>query len=249
MASTMVGYNPAAIQKMFHDYVEGTGGKPRHTPEANYEVSLYRQFIEGAFPSNSELQDGLFDRMMSCAVEFEESGFIAGFREGFQYAFQFFRIPESPIRLVTIPTLPKEEAPKTGTGVQAAAQNPRNPQADVSPKGAEQNHVDTGEARASATISSKQIAEFFETSNAKVVRRIEDNILPCLDEQSKRFFRLEIGHTPQHRRYRLYHLNKAACDLYLKEMDPHKKYVNIAGGMVKLRKMMETVFPVKASAS
>ena len=68
-------------------------------------------------------------------------------------------------------------------------------------------------------------------------------ILPRLDEQSKRFFRMEVERTAQHRRYKVYYMNKAACDLYLAEIETHKKYVNIAGGIVKMRELMKTVFP------
>ena len=256
-ASTMVGYNVGAIQKMFHDYVEETGGKPRHTQEANYEVSLYRQFIEGAFPSNSTIQDGLFDRMMSCAVEFEESGFIAGFREGFQYAFQFFRMPESPIRLVTIPGLPKGETSKTETppetGSQAAARKtgkeapPAKAPATESGSAKDDDcpdYMKEAMARNPHSISTKDIANMFEVTHASVVKRIETLILPKLDDQSRKFFHLNVEITPQNRRYRVYYLNKAACDIYMRQMDTSQKFINIASGLVKMREMVKKVFPV-----
>lgn len=92
------------------------------------------------------------------------------------------------------------------------------------------------------SITSKQIAEMFETPNSKVVRRIEGKILPDLDAQSKLNFKREIGCTAQKKEYVYYRLNKAACEIYMAAMEPHKKYVNIAGGLSKMAELMKTVF-------
>ena len=264
MASTVVGYNVAAIQKMFRNYVESTECKPRHTPEADHEVSLYKEFVAGAIPVNVTLRDDLYDRMMNCAVEFEESGFIAGFRAGAEYALKFFGDPETPIRLETIST-PSETAAAPAEAAQDTRQPSTEevpaeskdasstPDSDSTTASAEQHDAEqssTGrEGETMTAISSKQIAEFFETTNSKVVKRIEDAILPHLDAERKASFRLEVAYTPQHRRYRLYYLSKVACDIYLTEMDAYKHFVSVAGGMTKMRELMKRVFPVEAAAS
>ena len=98
MANAVVGYDPAAIKKMFSDYVMSADGKNRHTMEANQELGLYSAFTAGAFRTDSRLQDALYERMMSCAVEFEESGFIAGFGIGFRCALSLVQSPTSPVR-------------------------------------------------------------------------------------------------------------------------------------------------------
>lgn len=69
-----------AIQEIFKEYVASTEGKPRHTTAANQEVGIFTAFCSGAFDQNIKLQNSLYERMMDCAVEFEESGFIAGFK-------------------------------------------------------------------------------------------------------------------------------------------------------------------------
>ena len=232
VAETAVGLNETAIRSMFRSYVEGTGGRPRHTKEAYLEAGKYSAFVTGAISGNGRLQEELYQRMMNCAVEYEESGFVAGVR------FALRLPPEIQASLIA-------GNPTTHLETEAALKQPTNGaqkgNSGTPPKDTLNDGVPA--ANADTTISSKQIAEFFETSNAKVVNRIEGMILPHLDEQSKRFFRMDIEITAQHRRYKVYHLNKAACELYLTELDPHKKYVNIAGGIVKMRELMKTVFP------
>lgn len=95
-------------------------------------------------------------------------------------------------------------------------------------------------------ITTKQIAEMFETTNFKVVRRVENQILPYLDKESKAYFRKVEGVNVQHKPVTFYKLNKVACQQYLKQMEPKKKnFVNIAGGYAKMQELMEKVFPTE----
>lgn len=89
----------------------------------------------------------------------------------------------------------------------------------------------------------------FETTHSHVLSRIEGVIFPKLDKESKKFFRLDVELSRRGRRLKVYYLNKAACDLYMDVMDPYRKYVNIAGGLVKMRELMKVVFPVEDSGS
>ena len=70
----------AAIAELFCEYVKSMEDKPRHTTAAETEADMYDRFCVGAFPDNVKLQSELYDKMMNVAVEFEESGFIAGFK-------------------------------------------------------------------------------------------------------------------------------------------------------------------------
>ena len=261
MMKSVVGMDNNIIRKMFREYVESVGDESRHTREARYETELFNAFLAGAFPNNPQLRDALYLRMMDCAVEFEESGFIAGVRFALGLSVDVSRNPgldnpyytrsgASPALQNPIPATPatSRQAP-----VQCINYSP-GPAQIVTPAQAPAQR--TNQAADSVNhepimrgISSEKIAELFETSNAKVVKRIEEFIMPKLDTQSKRYFRMEIEYTPQHRRYRVYYLNKTACDLYMAEMEPHKKFVNIAGGIVKLRELMKRVFPSNIAAS
>ena len=71
MSDIIAGLNETAIRSMFHSYVEGTGGKPRHTKEAYLEAGKYSAFVTGAISGNGRLQEELYQRMMNCAVEYE----------------------------------------------------------------------------------------------------------------------------------------------------------------------------------
>lgn len=212
----------AAIARLFCDYVTKMEDKPRHTVKADLEVGIFDQFCAGAFPHNTRLQNGLYDKMMNVAVEYEESGFVAGFR----YAVALLSGQEQT--LSEAEQIPTHEAEQT---VQEAV------------KGS-QNELQMIDSIGNDCITTKQIAEMFETTNFKVVSRIEQQILPYLDQESKKFFCKVEGVNVQHKPVTFYKLNRAACQLYLKEMEPkRKKFINIAGGYAKLQELMETVFP------
>lgn len=67
------------IQGMFRDYVDSMVDKERHTKVACEEVANFDTYCREAFPTDITTQREMYDRMMDVAVEFEESGFIAGF--------------------------------------------------------------------------------------------------------------------------------------------------------------------------
>lgn len=73
----MKNLSDAEIAQMFWEYVERMEDQERHTEAACQEVDLFDSFCEKELPL--ELQAEMYDRMMDCAVEFELSGFIAGF--------------------------------------------------------------------------------------------------------------------------------------------------------------------------
>ena len=68
------------ISKMFKDYIATYEDKVRHTKAANDEVDRFDKYTEEVFPKDTIKQSEMYDNMMDVAVEFEESGFIAGFK-------------------------------------------------------------------------------------------------------------------------------------------------------------------------
>ena len=242
MANAVVGYDPAAIPKMFRKYVESTDGKPRHTQRADYEVGLFSAFTCGAIPNNAKLQEALYFRMMDCAVEFEESGFIAGFEYAMSLMNGSKAAPDDNSTL-THPSQEKAQSAdlKESQELPTVMTPPATQNMKPSPFEVARWNVEIP-----GSITTRQIAEMFECSNAKVVYRIVNNILPYLDEQSKKNFTRETGYTKQRRKVVFYRLNKAACLYYMEIMKPYKKYVNVAGGLAKMEELMQTIFPVSA---
>lgn len=66
------------ISEMFKEYIATYEDMERHTKAANEEVEQFDKYIEELFPTDIEKQSEMYDRMMDVAVEFEESGFMAG---------------------------------------------------------------------------------------------------------------------------------------------------------------------------
>lgn len=95
-------------------------------------------------------------------------------------------------------------------------------------------------------ITTKQIAELFSTSNFKVVRRIDERIMPYLDSETRKNFQLVRGFNSQHKKTTFYRLNRTACELYLEEISKYKKLVNIAGGCGAMQELVAKVFPADA---
>lgn len=77
----------AVIAELFCEYVRSMEDKPRHTAAVETEIDMFDQFCVNALPDNVELQSELYDKMLNVAVEFEESGFIAGFKTAMQMFF------------------------------------------------------------------------------------------------------------------------------------------------------------------
>ena len=68
------------ISAMFVDYVSSMEDKERHTETACKEVEKFDRYCEKVFPEDIAKQRDTYNQMMDVAVEFEESGFIAGYR-------------------------------------------------------------------------------------------------------------------------------------------------------------------------
>lgn len=213
-------FDEKAIKGMFKQYVSSFEDAERHTEEAVREAEVFDSFLTGAIPSNTRLQIAMYEKAMNVAVEFEEDGFVAGFK----YAMNLLLAQEQDIVVDTqIPTTKAETM--------------------------EHEAVNAPKAVSKMTdcfITSLQIAELFQTPNFKIVKRIEERIMPLLDNDSKALFEKTSGVNCQNKPVTYYKLNQAACMMYLEAMEPNKaKFLNIAGGYAKLQELMQKVFPTE----
>jgi len=214
-------YNVREITVLFRDYVDRTQETERHTHAANIEVAAFDAWASKKFPGDINLQSVLFDMMMSCAVEYEESGFIAGF----QTAVMLLR--ELPAEIPDRTQIPTQEQENTLL------------EAIVKPQPEENGSF----------ISTKEIAKMFDTTNWKVMKRIEDYILPNCSEQEKVGFVKCVEKNEQKRNISIYKLDHQACKLYIQCMTPSIKFFNVAAGIGKLQEMINAVFYKGTAAS
>lgn len=68
------------LSQYFKNYVESTQCKERHTDVACDEADAYDSMLSSIFPNDINVQSKLYDKMMDVSVEYEESGFMAGYR-------------------------------------------------------------------------------------------------------------------------------------------------------------------------
>lgn len=256
----LVSYSDTEIAQMFSDYVARMQDKPRHTKAAIKEADAFDTFCGSEFPRNVRLQNGLFERMMNAAVEYEESGFIAGFKTA-------MALLSGNDGLLPVPSGCRENAgkdqeqalpPSTYISItepetrqhEATNDSKEGDKADNTPVGFRKNPPDDANFKEDSDhINTVQIAEMFGTTNFKVVRRIEKLILPYLDERTKAHFIRVEGFNIQHKKCTFYKMDSTACQLYLKELEAKKgTYVNIAGGYAKLKELMERMFPAEKLA-
>lgn len=75
---TLPVYSDQAISRMFCDYVDSTNCKERHTAAAVRDYDVFADYVENETRSSNTVQNALLEKAMDFAVEYEESGFIAG---------------------------------------------------------------------------------------------------------------------------------------------------------------------------
>lgn len=228
-------FNDKAIQQLFSQYVESCEDKERHSAEAVRCAEAFDDFcsrhVEGGMLKKIEA----YTRMTDVAVEFEEDGFKAGFK----MAMNLLLSEDDAVQMESA----AEEAQEQVLGDMAT--NPTL-EAGKSRHGAV-NASNNGPRMDSCFITSVQIAELFGQVHSKVMHRIEDRIMPLLDETSKAMFKREIGKNKQNKDLPFYKLNQAACMMYLEIMEPKKtQFINIAGGYAKLQELMQSTFRTEA---
>lgn len=200
------------LGEYFKEYVESCQCKERHTDAACNEVEQYDKLVAYFFPKELKPQVKLYDKMMDVAVEYEESGFMAGYR-------------------MCLKHLQEQEQ-----SVGSEATNP-TPE-EIKP----QVQVETGSVDALDFISSRQIGDMFSAPNGKVVRRIKNQILPYCTEEQRKEFSLTSERSRQNKYIEVYRLSKKACGIYLDHMEKWSGMLNVMNGISEMRKKMQEVF-------
>lgn len=200
----------------FKEYVEGFQCKERHTPSACEEELAYDKLVAYFFPKELKPQVKLYNKMMDVAVEYEESGFIAGYRMCLKHL--------------------REQ----GQPLDAGSTNPP-PDEEQRQQGAVAASVD-----ALDFISSRQIADMFGTPNWKVVHRIDEYILPKSSAEEQGEFIKQQEKNSQNKVTTVYWLGYNACMRYIEYMMNSKKFHNVEVGIAKLIVEMKSRFQNEA---
>lgn len=235
MAKDEIGdgrYSDMEIAQMFSDYVTRMADKPRHTAAAIKEADAFDTFCGSEFPRNVMVQNGLFERMMNVAVEYEESGFIAGFKTAMaMLAGNESAVPVSTLCHMCAETAQERISPDNLNNSTLMAKKWKN--------GAITKPQAQGSGR---YISTRRIAKMFGTPNWKIVKRIERQILPECTEEDKDGFYKCIEKNEQHRNTDVYRLNYRACLLYCQYISRLKKFENVKNGLAVMKEAMAEVF-------
>ena len=229
-------YSEQYISKMFGDYVDSTNGKERHTAAAVRDYDSFADYVENETRSSDAVKNDLLEKAMDFAVEYEESGFIAGFR----WAVMLFLQDSSE---------PPVEAPERDSEPPVRKVQPEPTRAVPELSMPRLRDVDNDlcvDKPVAGCITTKQIAEIFRTTNFKVVRRIDERIMPYIDSETRKNFTMVRGFNSQHKSTTFYRMNRVACELYLEEISKYKRLVNIAAGCGALQELIAKVFPTEA---
>lgn len=210
-------FSTTEIAQMFTDYIGRMQDQERHTPAACKEVDAFDTCCSSEFPYNVRLQNLMYERMMDVAVEFEESGFIAGFQTAMALLSGQEELLPQPTQIST----PKEEKRVQEAVTASKGQN----------KVAMTKYIDT-----------TQIAEMYGRTNFKTCRTIRDSILPYLNETEKAGFVEDVIRQPKKREQKIFKLSFAACKKYLEYFSDKGYYTNVREGNEKLKKKMEETF-------
>lgn len=202
------------LAEYFKEYVADCQCKERHTEAACDEVAQYDKMVAYFFPKELKPQNRLYEKMMDVAVEYEESGFMAGYRMCLKHLQEQ---AESKTKTITNPT-PKCEK--------------------------HQEMADTASNSASNFISSKEIGIMFSSPNGKVVRRIKNQIVPYCSAEDGRQFVLTTERSSQNKYIEVYRLSRKACEIYLDHMEKWTGMNNVLVGVSEMRKRMSKVFSV-----
>lgn len=200
------------LAEYFKEYVADCQCKERHTEAACDEVAQYDKMVAYFFPKELKPQNRLYEKMMDVAVEYEESGFMAGYRMCLKHL---------------------QEQEQSGNG-KATNSTPEEIKQQV--------QAETGSVDALDFISSRQIGDMFSAPNGKVVRRIKNQILPYCTDEERQEFSLTSERSRQNKYIEVYRLSKKACGIYLDHMEKWSGMLNVMTGISEMRKKMQEVF-------
>lgn len=200
------------LAEYFKEYVAECRCKERHTEAACNEVAQYDKMVAYFFPKELKPQNRLYEKMMDVAVEYEESGFMAGYR-------------------MCLKHLQEQEQSEKGKATNSTPEEIK-----------QQVQAETGSVDALDFISSRQIGDMFSAPNGKVVRRIKNQILPYCTDDERQEFSLTSERSRQNKYIEVYRLSKKACGIYLDHMEKWSGMLNVMTGISEMRKKMQEVF-------
>ena len=162
MAGKKICFSDTELAQMFSDYVNRMQGEERHTVAACKEVDDFDTCCQSEFPNNVRLQGLMWDKMMNAAVEYEESGFIAGFK--------------TAAALI----LGQEEYLPEPTNISTSKSESRLPEAEQKPQ-CMNNDVQSPDKY----VDTKQLAKMFGRTNFKMCRTISTTLFPKASSSEK----------------------------------------------------------------
>lgn len=229
------------IAQMFSDYVERMDARPRHTGAAIKESEGFDTMLESEFPRNIRLQTIMFDKMMSCAIEYEESGFIAGFKTA-------MALLSGNEEYLPQPTEDCKKPEMTRKRILSADPNNSTPKQEKQPCGANAKPQKRPKAKPKNDgpekyIDSLEIAKMFECRNSKVVDRCLKIIVPSLEneEDKKGFFECAQKNSKR-KQIVVVRLDHKACQRYCEYMKGYREFTKTDPGIARLKDRMREVF-------
>lgn len=227
----------AVLKKMFIGYVEKMKDKPRHTQSVRKEIAEFGYLCKNEWPFDVEKQNFVFDKAIGIGLEFEESGFIAGFKTAMELATgQKLIFGSEPTN-----TPEEQEKPMHGAVMESQGHQKQTPTSEPDPPVQEEPKPVSYVGRKYITTS--QIGKLFGNSNWVIADRIERKLFPLVDSEMKKNFEKCTSKNERGRVTTFYKLNRAACERYMAYMEANaSSRLNIMSGIAQMKALVEEVF-------
>lgn len=229
------------IAQIFSDYVGRMEDWERHTKAACKEVDSFDVCCSSEFPDNVRVQNVMYEKMMNVAIEFEESGFIAGFKTAMALMTGDDGLLPMPAGIEN-----REEAGKAQKQVLPAPPYNSSPKEETIPHAAVtkpqcENHCQNDPEK---YIDTTQIAKILGRTNWKTVRTINNSLIPFLSDEEKRDF-IQGTKRDRHKKEQIiYKLTLEGCRKFIEmcESEQFRMYANFVKGAEILRQEVEKVW-------
>lgn len=221
MAGKKICFSDTELAQMFSDYVNRMQGEERHTVAACKEVDDFDTCCQSEFPNNVRLQGLMWDKMMNAAVEYEESGFIAGFK--------------TAAALI----LGQEEYLPEPTNISTSKPESRLPEAEQKPQ-CMNNDVQSPDKY----VDTKQLAKMFGRTNFKMCRTISKTVLPYLSDDERGCIVAVREKERNQKEQVIFRLGLNGCKKFLEVCNDrqHRQLANFITGAELLKQEMERIW-------
>lgn len=221
MAGKKICFSDTELAQMFSDYVNRMQGEERHTAAACKEVDDFDTCCQSEFPNNVRLQGLMWDKMMNAAVEYEESGFIAGFK--------------TAAALI----LGQEEYLPEPTNISTPKSESRLPEAEQKP------HCSNDDTHGpDKYVDTKQLAKMFGRTNFKMCRTISKTVLPYLPDDERGCVVAVREKERNQKEQVIFRLDLNGCKKFLEVCRDrqHRQLANFIVGAELLKQEMEKIW-------